>query len=106
MGPVESRRGLSGLSALSSSELLESLERALTLLARQADQLLTAFQGQTDHFFESVQLHVHAARVARDPANTRWVAEVREEIAKGIEEGQLVGREELLARKQDLLRSS
>ena len=41
------------------------------------------------------RMRVHAARVSADPENTKWVADVRQEISDGIPQGSLLDRERL-----------
>lgn len=52
------------------------------------------------------RLHSYAREVARDPEHARWKERVRQELASGIPEDQLVGREELLAMKRALRQTS
>jgi hypothetical protein len=47
-----------------------------------------------------LRLRVYSAKVATDADNTKWVAEVREQVRQGVPEEQLIGKDELAELKR------
>jgi len=71
------------------THLLRLIEGLVAVVERAAHEV--------DRALMRAQLHLHAARVARDPEHIRRQNEVANEIEQGIPEDRFIGREELLA---------
>gem|GEM_PF-4806633 len=88
------------------ARLLEQIERALSAVSHQTEHALSTLMRQNERWLGWAQLYVHRARISSDPDHERWTAQVHEEMAKGIPEEGLIGREELLERKRLLEQTS
>lgn len=66
------------------------------LLRRELTKTNSYIAGAARH----LRLRVYAAKVATEPDNAKWVAEVREQVRRGLPEEQLIGKDKLAELKR------